>query len=98
RAVSVDPSAGGRELRELPRSPRIEPRVHAEDLEAAALPAVPHRERDASDEAVRQGHELPEVRDGTLLHDLPRQHPRLEPPSRRVLHTLSRAAPAYLNV
>ena len=56
-----------RELRELPRPPRLQPREHAEAAEAAALPAVPHR-----DAGTRRGRtaapRIAQVRDGPILH------------------------------
>ena len=52
RTVSLGAPAGQRELRQLSRSARLQPREHAAGREAATLSAVPHREP-ASHESLR---------------------------------------------
>mgnify|MGYP003693966379 CR=1 FL=1 len=68
--LPLEPSASTRELRELPRPARLEPRRHAQAGQAAALPAVSHRVR-ARVEAVRPHRTAAEIRDGTVVQRLP---------------------------
>ena len=87
RALPLGARPGRRELRELSRPPRLEPREDAEGREAAALPAVPRRDA-APHAALRPRPALAEVRAGTVVRELPRQHPRLEPSVRLRLHAI----------
>ena len=72
RAVPVGARAGHRELRELPRPARLQPREHAEGRQAAPLPAVPRRDA-TSDATIRDGHPVAQVRPRPVLHHVSRE-------------------------
>ena len=75
----------------VPRSAWLVERPDARRAHADALPAVPHR-HEASLEHLRQRRhhreqEQPDVR--TIVHELPPEHPRIEPSVRPVLHAIA---------